>query len=262
MNFFFMLTLILIILIFIKIKIKIIPNNAFLGLLFVLLIINEIYHYKFKKEQFNPYIYDGTYDKYYKNNNYLHMSDSGIDNLGLMCSLNKNVSIKKIQDNKFNEYGEFKNELDNVVYGDNHPDNVKMPNNFGDITKENKKIERINKIICPPVCHLIVNEGDCNNAVDYREILENEDKIKTTAPVFNDKKMLRHSYECLKSNPCDTNNGCVQVDNMCIYNKKKCEYDSKNNKCRQKCEIFESQSLCSNEYCRWNKNDLKCENKN
>ena len=68
MNFFFMLTIIFIILIFIKLKIKIIPNYAILIIVLVLLIINEIYNIKFSKESFNPYIYDGTYDKYFEKN--------------------------------------------------------------------------------------------------------------------------------------------------------------------------------------------------
>ena len=103
MNFFFMLTLILIILIFIKLKIKIIPNKLFTITLVLILIINEIYHYKpnrKNKESFNPYVYDGAYDKYFKDDNYLHLSDTYLNNLGKMCQINKNVAIRDVQKKK------------------------------------------------------------------------------------------------------------------------------------------------------------------
>ena len=260
MNFFFMLLIIFIILIFMKLKIKVIPNYAMLLTTLGLLIINELYYLKFTKESFNPYIYDGTYDKYFERESYLHMSDNHIDNIGLMCSLNKNVSIKNIQDTKFKEYKDFKEEINNVIYGNKQIDDVKMPDNFGNITQENEEIQKVNDIICPPVCHLINNESDCNNAVDYKEVLNNENEILTTRPVFNNKRMMRHAYECIKSNPCDTSNGCREVNGLCVYDKKKCVFE--NNKCRQKCEIYETQTLCPKDKCNWNNNNLKCEEKN
>ena len=85
MNFFFMLLIIFIIFIFIKLKIKVIPNYAMLLTTLVLLIVNELYYLKFTRESFNPYIYDGTYDKYFERESYLHMSDNHTDNAGLMC---------------------------------------------------------------------------------------------------------------------------------------------------------------------------------
>lgn len=259
MNFFFMLTIIFIILIFIKLKIKIIPNYAMLIIVLVLLIINEIYNIKFSKESFNPYIYDGTYDKYFEKNSYLHMSDNETDNIGLMCSLKKNVAIKKIQDSKFKEYKDFKDEINDVIYGTKLIDDVKMPNDFGNIEKEIDQIEKVNKIICPPVCHLINNQSDCNNAVDYKEVLNNEEEILTTKPVFNNKKMMRHAYECIKSNHCEASKGCKVHRGLCVYDKKKCVFE--NNKCRQKCDIYETQTLCPKDKCVWNTNILKCEDK-
>ena len=32
--------------------------------------------------------------------------------------------------------------------------------------------------------------------------------------------MMRHAYECIKSNPCDTSNGCREVNGLCVYIKK------------------------------------------
>ena len=262
MNFFFMLTLILIILIFIKIKIPIITNNAMFGSLLFLLVINEIYNHKFKKDNFSPYIYDGTYDKYFEHENYLHTGNSETDNIGLKCSLNKNISIKKIQEDKFREYKDFANSMNNVVYGDKEPDSLKMPNNFGDITVEKEKIDKINDIICPPVCHLIENEGDCNNAVDFKEVLKNESELLTTAPVFENKEMLSHAYKCLNSDPCDTSKGCKEINGMCVYDKRKCFYDTTANKCRQKCELYKTRDMCDKNYCQWDSNNLKCTIKN
>ena len=262
MNFFFMLTLILIILIFIKIKIPIITNNAMFGSLLFLLVINEIYNHKFKKDNFSSYVYDGTYNKYFEHENYLHVSNSETDNIGLRCSLNKNVSIKKIQEDKFREYKDFADSMNNVVYGDKEPDTLKMPNNFGDITQEKEKITKINDVICPPVCHLIENEGDCNNAVDFKEILKNESELLTTKPVFENREMLSDAFKCLKSDPCDISLGCKEVNGMCVYNKKKCFYDKENQKCRQKCELYKTRDMCDKNYCKWNSNDLKCVIKN
>ena len=260
MNFFFMLTLILIILIFIKIKIPIITNNVMFGLLLFLLVINEIYNYKFKKDTFAPYIYDGTYNKYFKKQNFQHPNNSEIDNIGLRCSIRKNVSIKKIQEDKFREYKDFADDMNDVVYGNKQPDTIKMADNFGDITKEKAKISKINTIICPPVCHLIENEGDCNNAVDFKEILKDESELLTTKPVFENKEMLSKAYECLKSEPCDTKNGCKEVNGICVYDKKKCFYDNDAKKCKQKCELYKTSDMCDKNYCKWDNENLKCSN--
>jgi hypothetical protein len=257
-----MLTLILIILIFIKIKIPI-TNYAMFGSLLFLLVINEVYNHKSsKKDNFSPYIYDGTYDKYFKHQNFLHQGNSETDNIGLRCSLNKNISIKKIQEDKFSEYKDFADSMNNVVYGNKEPDTLKMPDDFGNISKEKEKISKINSVICPPVCHLIENEGDCNNAVDFKEVLTNESKLLTTKPVFENKDMLTDAYECLKSNPCDISKGCKEINGMCVYNKKKCFYDTTENKCRQKCELYKTNDMCNKNYCKWDSNNLKCENKN
>ena len=261
MNFFFMMTLILIILIFIKLKIKVIHNYIFLFLLLLLLLINEIYYYKPNRESFNPYTYDGSYNKYFKTKDYLHLNDNYLNNLGKLCKINKNIGIKKIQNSKFDYYNDLLSKMDNVVYGSANPDELKIPDNFNNINEEKEKIEKINDIICPPTCHLIEDEYDCNNAVDYKEILENEDKILTTQPIFNNKTMLRHAYECLKSDPCDTSLGCRQEGDMCIYDKKKCEYDKEKKVCRQLCEISKTKQSCPKEYCHWNIDNLKCENK-
>ena len=194
MNFFFMLILILIILIFMRIKIKIIPNNLFLGIILFLLIVNEIYNFKFNKDDFKLYNYDGAYDTYFKNTNYLHEGNSELDKLGLTCSLNKNLAIKKVQDNKFDEYKDILNSMDNVVYGDKKLENLpKLNDNFGDITTEIEKINKINNVICPPVCHLIENKYECQNAVDYKEVLTDRSKLITNKPEFNDKRMLSHA---------------------------------------------------------------------
>ena len=262
MNFFFMLMLILIILIFIKLKIPIITNKAMFGFLLFLLVTNEIYNFKFKKENFAPFIYDGTYDKYFQKKNIIHQNNSETDNLGLRCSLEKNLSIKKVQDNKFKEYKEFADSMNNVVYGDEDPDSLKLPDKFGDITEEKKQIEKVNNILCPPLCHLLENESDCNNAIDLKEVLKDETELITTKPVFNNKKMMRHAYECLKSNPCDTSKGCKEVNGICIYNKKKCFYDNEAQKCRKNCDLYQTSDTCNKNYCDWNRSNLKCEKKN
>lgn len=262
MNFFFMLTLILIIMVFIKMKIPEIPSYAFFGLLVFLLVINEVYNFKFKNikhESFTPLVYDGAYDKYFLHKNYIHQGNSEVDNVGLMCSINKNMSIKKIQDNKFSEYKDFMDSMNNVVYGSNQPDSLKMPDNFGDITEEQQKIEKINNVVCPPVCHLIENESDCNNAVDIKEVLKDNSELETTKPVFDNKRMMRHAYECLKSNPCNTSLGCKEVGGICIYDKKKCFYDTDKQECRQRCDVFETRDMCPKDYCNWNNTNLKCE---
>ena len=62
----------------------------------------------------------------------------------------------------------------------------------------------------------------------------------------------------------DTSNGCRKdtESGLCVYDKKKCVFDVDNNKCRQKCEIYETQTLCPQDKCNWNNNNLKCEEKN
>ena len=80
--------------------------------------------------------------------------------------------------------------------------------------------------------------------------------------------MLSHANKCLRSKPCDINNGCkTEFDTytgqqLCIYDKKKCEFDDSTRKCRQKCDIYESRDNCNKTYCKWNNNNLKCENNN
>ena len=80
--------------------------------------------------------------------------------------------------------------------------------------RRKRKREKVNDIICPPVCHLINNESDCNDN-DYKEVLNNENEIPTR-PVFNNKKMMRHAYQCLNSNPCDTSS-CESSWLLCLW---------------------------------------------
>ena len=72
--------------------------------------------------------------------------------------------------------------------------------------------------------------------------------------------MLRHAYECLKSNPCDTNKGCKEINGICVYNKKKCFYDNEEKKCKQRCDIFNKSDTCDKNYCKWNSNEFKMHN--
>ena len=70
--------------------------------------------------------------------------------------------------------------------------------------------------------------------------------------------MMSDAHNCLKSDPCDVENGCKEIDGLCVYNKKKCFYDKEAKKCRQKCELFKTRDMCDKTYCNWNNNNLKC----
>ena len=121
-----MLTLILIILIFIKIKIKIIPNKLFLLLILFLLVVNEIYNYKFKKEDYNSIQYEGLYDKYYIENKYNHNLDTSTSSVPNCEQKQQKEKINK-QKEKINKYKEILNSMNNVFYGKK---NIKILNNI------------------------------------------------------------------------------------------------------------------------------------
>ena len=77
---------------------KNIPKYGFLIFVVGLLGIIELYNFK---ENFKPYRYDGIYDRYYENQDLLHIPESSSDRDGLKCAIEKNIKIKGIQDKKF-----------------------------------------------------------------------------------------------------------------------------------------------------------------
>jgi hypothetical protein len=260
MNFSFMITIIFIILIFIKLNIKNIPNYCFLGLVVILLGIGELYSFK---ENFKPYRYDGIYDRYYENKDLLHLPESISDTNGLRCMLQKNVRVKGIQDKKFSEYQDLKNSMNNVLYGDKQFDEIKFPENYGDISNEKEQIDKVNEIMCPPVCHLINTELDCNAALDLKTQLQNDEQLNSTKPIFDDKYMMDEAYKCLNiENPSARNcgNNCrVNSDiNKCTFDIKKCSWDSDNEKCRKRCSFYDREGSCPGQYCNWDTSELKC----
>ena len=263
MNFSFMITIIFIILIFIHLQMKNIPKFAFLIFVVGLLGIIELYNYK---ENFKPYRYDGIYDRYYENQDLLHIPESSSDRDGLKCAIGKNIKIKTIQDKKLSEYQDMKNTMNNVLYGDKQFDEIKFPENYGDISKEAEEINTVNEIVCPPVCHLLDNQEDCEGAIDLRTPLKNIDELNNTQPVFNDSYMMREAYKCLDiknpSNSACGSNCSVNSDlNKCIYDIKKCSWDSDKDKCRKKCSFYDREGNCPSEYCNWNASEFKCEEK-
>lgn len=265
MNFSFMLTIILIILVFIRLNIKEIPNYMFLVFLLIMLSIGEIYNYKEINERFSPYKYHGTYekDKYIQDGDLLHIPENHIDRKGLECSLVKNVRIKEVQNKRFDMYREIKQDLNNVVYSDKQIDEVKMPSDFGNISNDLNKINKINETMCPPVCNLIENQIDCEEAVDIREVLPNDNELTSTRPIFNNAYMMDQSYKCLDLNKsdCEKSDNCKVVNknskDICVYDKKKCVYHD--NKCKNKCEYFLKKNKCPGDYCKWDSN--KCQAK-
>ena len=80
----------------------------------------------------------------------MHIPESSSDRDGLKCQIEKNIKIKGIQDKKFDTYKEMKNTMNNVLYGDKQFDEIKFPENYGDITKEQEEINQVNETVCPP----------------------------------------------------------------------------------------------------------------
>ena len=263
MNFSFMLTIILIILIFIRINIKHIPNYVFLIFLLVMLSICEIYNYKELNEKFTPYKYYGSFekDKFREVDELVHIPENHIDRKGLECSLLKNVKIKDIQTNRFDMYRDLKQDLNNVVYSDKQIDEIKMPQDLGNITNDLNKIDKINETICPPVCNLINNKSDCEEAVDIREVLPNYNELHSTRPILNDSYMMEESYKCLDldKSKCEKSDNCKIINknskDICVYDKKKCVYHD--SKCKNKCNYFIKKNKCPTDYCKWESNTCK-----
>ena len=86
---------------------------------------------------------------------------------------------------------------------------------------------------------MLDNQEECNDAIDLRTKLKNIDELNNTKPVFNDTYMMREAYKCLNiENPSDKTCGSncrVNSDlNKCIYDIKKCSWDSDKEKCRKK----------------------------
>ena len=96
-------------------------ETVFLGFVLGLLGIIELYNFK---ENFKPYRYDGIYDRYYENEDLLHIPELSSDRDGLRCAIEKNIKIKGIQDKKFSEYQDLKNTMNNVLYGDKQFDEI------------------------------------------------------------------------------------------------------------------------------------------
>lgn len=263
MNFSFMITIIFIILIFIKFNMQNVPNYGFLIFVIGLLGIIELYNFK---ENFKPYRYDGIYNRYFENEEVLHMPESSSDKKGLKCAVDKNLKIKGIQEKKFSEYRDLKNTMNNVLYGDKQFDEIQFPKGYGDISDEMSEISNVNQIVCPPVCHLIDRQVECVDAIDLRTKLNNIDELNSTKPVFNDTYMMNEAYKCLNiEQPSSRNCGekCKLSSelNKCIYDIKKCSWDSDKKKCRKKCNLNERKGTCSEEYCTWNASKLICEEK-
>jgi hypothetical protein len=268
MNFFFMLTLIFIILIFIKINMDKLPNYGFMAFVIGLLAIFELYNFK---ENFKPYRYEGIYDRYYENNDVLHLPELASDRSGLKCELEKNVLKKNIQDKKFSEYQELKNNMNNVLFGDKQFDEIKFPENYGDISEEEEKIEKVNNIVCPPLCHTL-DDTNCEDALDIRVPLNNEDELTSTNPVFTDRFMMEEAQKCLRitaqdgtdpTEDADCGDNCTFNDtiNKCVYGVKKCSFDDTRedgDKCRKKCRYFDRKNTCPNDGCTWNSETLSC----
>lgn len=247
---------------------KNLPNYGFMAFVIGLLVIFELYNFK---ENFKPYRYEGIYDRYYENDDVLHLPELTSDRNGLKCQLEKNVLIKNIQDKKLNEYQDLKNNMNNVLYGDKQFDEIKFPENYGDISEEKDKIEKVNDIVCPPLCHTFTGQRDCEDAVDIRIPLKNEEELISTNPVFANRFMMDQAKKCLNiDNPRNCGENCVHDSTIekCVYGVKKCSFDNSRedgDKCRKKCRYFNRESTCpprgrnSGEGCNWNKDTMECE---
>lgn len=213
MNFSFMIILIFVLLIYIKLKLNI-ETYIILGLLILLLGINELYNYsEYSKDNFksendetkeneiyrrlfkfnknlNPYDYSNSIFKSYIIPNQYINTDGTIDNklsLGLTCKGQKNMVNYNLQKKKLQDQNKYTNDLLNFFncQGPNkHKCTPIKRNNLDDSVYniiETPTDQNIKK--CPNVCFDITSKDKCINQTyypimrdetDYKEKLEPE----------------------------------------------------------------------------------------
>ena len=65
------------------------------------------------------------------------------------------------------------------------------------------------------------------------------------------------AYDMCVSYAYDT----IRVCNTCVYDIKKCSWDSDEQKCRKKCSFYDREGNCPSQYCNWNASEFKCDEK-
>lgn len=278
MNFSFMIYLLLFLLIYFSLTKKFNGKTSLiLVLLFLTLILNEIYNnnqytkkdlfsskheysnYKFDKG-INPYDFGrGEFKNFIIPNNYNKNLEEGI-----ICETQKNIFDKQIIEKKINSQHAYTNSLRKLITGEIS----ELPFNetvFNPIYKSELSEEKM----CPSVCHIINDDLKCVSQ-KHVPVFKNEDEFKNWK-----RNTIEMCSSIRNANNCNRTEICTFKDGRCFYDDKVCmlHQDKEGSQCLERCETInnepveqirklkcESAKLKSGEkYCNWDSNSNKCD---
>ena len=277
MNFSFMIYLLLFLLMYFSLTKNFSGKTTIiLVLLFLTLLLNEIYHNDqyIKKDTFstqhsyNDYVFDKDINPYdfgkgeFKNfiipNNYNKNLEQGI-----ICQTQKNILDQKILENKLNSQHGYANNLRKYTLGEikEIPDERSV---FNPVYRSDLSEEKI----CPSVCHIIDDDLKCVSQ-KHVPVFKNESE-------FNDWKKnnivmcssIQNENNCKRTELCSFKNG------KCFYDNKVCmlHQDQKGSQCLERCENINNEKIeqirklkCDSaklnsgeKYCNWDSNNNLC----